>query len=239
MLTSAQQELKQGTPGWQVKLNVSPSASCRLSTRNCGRLFGWFLIATTSWIGLVRILAIYGSTVIAGYTIAIRIISFTFLPSWGIANAASTLVGQNLGANNPARAEKAVWQIAFINMIFLGIISFFLFVFPKFWVEFFTDDLGIIQYAADCLYYVAICYPFLAYGLVAVQAFNGAGDTYTPTWINLFCYWLFQIPLAYLLAVPIEMQSNGVFIGIAISESVVAIVAVLVFRRGKWKHQQI
>lgn len=198
-----------------------------------------YLIATASWIGLVRILAIFGSTVIAGYTIAIRIISFTFLPSWGIANAASTLVGQNLGANNPERAEKAVWQIAFINMIFLAVISFFLFVFPKFWVKFFTDETGIIQYAADCLFYVAICYPFLAFGLVVVQSFNGAGDTYTPTWINLFVYWLFQIPLAYFLAIPLDMQSNGVFIGIAISESMVAIVAVLFFRRGKWKYQKI
>jgi putative MATE family efflux protein len=198
-----------------------------------------YLIATASWIGLVRILAVFGSTVIAGYTIAIRIISFTFLPSWGIANAAATLVGQNLGAKNPERAEKAVWQIAFINMIFLGVISFFLVVFPKFWVQFFTDESGIIQYAADCLFYVAFCYPFLAYGLVVVQSFNGAGDTYTPTWINLFVYWLFQIPLAYFLAVPLDMQSNGVFIGIAISESMVAIVAVLVFRRGKWKYQKI
>jgi len=198
-----------------------------------------YLIATASWIGLVRILAIFGSTVIAGYTIAIRIISFTFLPSWGIANAASTLVGQNLGAKNPDRAEKAVWQIAFINMIFLGGISFFLFVFPKFWVQFFTDETEIIQYAADCIFYMALCYPFLAFGLVVVQAFNGAGDTYTPTWINLFCYWLFQIPLAYLLAIPLGMQSTGVFVGIAISESVVAIVSVLVFRRGKWKLQRI
>jgi len=198
-----------------------------------------YLVSTASWIGLVRILAIFGSTVIAGYTIGIRIISFTFLPSWGIANAAATLVGQNLGAKNPDRAEKAVWQIAFINMIFLGAISFFLVVFPEFWVQFFTDETGIIQYASDCLFYVAFCYPFLAYGLVIVQSFNGAGDTYTPTWINLFVYWLFQIPLAYFLAVPMGIQSKGVFIGIAISESMVAIVAIIVFRKGKWKHKQI
>jgi putative MATE family efflux protein len=198
-----------------------------------------YLIATASWIGLVRIIAIFGSTVIAGYTIAIRIISFTFLPSWGIANAASTLVGQNLGAKNPERAEKAVWKIAFINLIFLAGISLFLILFPKFLVQFFTDELEIISYAKNCLFYIAVCYPFLAYGLVVVQAFNGAGDTYTPTLINLFCYWLFQIPLAYFLAVQLDLQANGVFIGIAISESMVAIAAILVFRRGKWKYQKI
>jgi putative MATE family efflux protein len=198
-----------------------------------------YLVETASWIGLVRIIALFGSNAIAGYTIAIRIISFTFLPSWGIANVASTMVGQNLGAKNPVRAEKAVWQIALVNLTMLGGVSLFLILFPEFLARIFTDDAAIILYAKDCLFYIAICYPFLAYGLVLTQAFNGAGDTYTPTWINFFCYWLFQIPLAYFLAVPLHLQSKGVFIGIAISESVLAIVAVFVFRRGNWKYQKI
>jgi len=198
-----------------------------------------YLIATASWIGLVRIIAIFGSTVIAGYTIAIRIIGFTFLPSWGIANAAATLVGQNLGAKNPDRAEKAVWHIAFVNLVFLSGICLILVLFPKVIVQIFTGDLSIIQYARDCLFYVALCYPFLAYGLVVVQSFNGAGDTYTPTVINFLCYWLFQIPLAYVLAVTFGMQSNGVFTAIAISESFLALVSVMVFRWGKWKLQQV
>ena len=198
-----------------------------------------YLIATASWIALVRIIAIFGSSVIAGYTIAIRIIGFTFLPSWGVANAASTLVGQNLGAEIPDRAEKAVWRIALVNLVFLGIISLILVLIPKILVEIFTDDPGVIPYGKDCLFYIALCYPFLAYGLVIAQSFNGAGDTYTPTWINFFCYWLFQIPLAYLLAVTFAQEAKGVFIAIAISESFLALVSILVFRRGKWKEQKI
>ena len=198
-----------------------------------------YLIATASWIALVRIIAMFGSNVIAGYTIAIRIISFTFLPSWGISNAASTLVGQNLGAKNPERAEQAVWNISFINLIFLAGISLLLITFAQTFIQIFTDDLGIIPYATDCLFYIAICYPFLAFGLVIVQAFNGAGDTYTPTIINLFCYWVFQIPFAYMLAIPMRQDSNGVFIAIAAAESLLSLVAILAFRRGKWKLQKI
>jgi len=198
-----------------------------------------YLIGTASWIGLVRIIALYGSSVIAGYTIAIRIISFTFLPSWGIANAASTLVGQNLGSNTHERAEKAVWNIAFINLIFLAGVSLILVLIPQTLVQIFTDDAGIIPHATDCLFYIAICYPFLAYGLVLVQAFNGAGDTYTPTVINFFCYWVFQIPLAYFLAVPMGQEAKGVFIAIAVAESLIAFVAIMVFRRGRWKQQKI
>jgi len=198
-----------------------------------------YLIGTASWIGLVRIIALFGSSVIAGYTIAIRIISFTFLPSWGIANAASTLVGQNLGARNHERAEKAVWKIASINLIFLAGVSLILVLIPQILVQIFTDDGEIIPYAADCLFYIAICYPFLAYGLVLVQAFNGAGDTYTPTFINFFCYWLFQIPFAYFLAVQLDQEAKGVFIAIAAAESLIALVAILVFRRGKWKQKKI
>ena len=198
-----------------------------------------YLVATASWIGLVRIIALFGSSVIAGYTISIRIISFTFLPSWGIANAASTLVGQNLGANRPDRAEQAVWHVALINFVFLGLISLVLVFIPQTLVRFFTQDPSIIPSAVECLFYVALCYPFLAYGLVLIQSFNGAGDTYTPTWLNLFCYWLVQIPLAYLLAVTFSMEARGVFIAISIAEALIAVTAILFFRRGKWKKQVV
>lgn len=198
-----------------------------------------YLIATSSWIGIVRIIALFGSTVIAGYTIAIRIIIFTLLPSWGFANAASTLVGQNLGAKNPRRAEKAVWKIALINMVFLGGISLVLIIFPENLSRIFTSDKNIILYSKDCLRFVAYGYALFAYGSIMVHAFNGAGDTYTPTVINVFCYWLFQIPLAYLLAVPIGLDARGVFIAITISESLLALVAIIVFRKGKWKHRKI
>jgi putative MATE family efflux protein len=198
-----------------------------------------YLVATASWIALVRIVAIFGSSVIAGYTIAMRVIGFTFLPSWGVANAAATLVGQNLGADNPERAEKAVWRIALVNLVFLGIISAILVLIPKAIVEVFTNDPGIIPYGIDCLFYIALCYPFLAYGLVMIQSFNGAGDTYTPTWINFFCYWVFQIPLAYLFAITFQYEAKGAFIAIAISESFLAIVSIVIFRRGRWKEQKV
>lgn len=198
-----------------------------------------YIIAVASWIGLVRIIAIFGSTVIAGYTIAIRIIIFTFLPSWGIANAASTLVGQSLGAKNPERAEKAVWKIALINLVFLGTISLLLIIFPVAVARIFTSDPEIILYARDCLRFIAFGYVFIACGTVIVHAFNGAGDTYTPSVINFICYWLFQIPLAYLLAVPVGLNARGVFIAIAFAESLLALVAIAVFRRGKWKNRKI
>jgi len=198
-----------------------------------------YLIATASWIGLVRIIALFGGAVIAGYTIAIRVIIFSFLPSWGIANAAATLVGQNLGAKNPERAEKAVWKIALTNLVFLGAISLALISFPETLTRIFTDDQDIIPHAKDCLRFIACGYPLIAYGTVMVHAFNGAGDTYTPSVINFFCYWLFQIPFAYLLAVPLGLDARGVFIAIAIAESLLALVAILAFRRGKWKHRKI
>jgi putative MATE family efflux protein len=198
-----------------------------------------YLIAMASWIIVIRILAIFGDAVIAGYTIAIRIINFTFLPSWGIANAASTLVGQNLGANNPERAEKAVWRIAWINFVFLGVVSIFLIGMPQWFIRFFTDDNAIMPYAIECLRYVSCCYPFLAFGMVMAHAFNGAGDTYTPSAINFVGYWLFQVTAAYLVAVPLQLESTGIFIVMAAAELVIAAIAVPLFRRGTWKLKKI
>ena len=194
-----------------------------------------FLVATASWIGLVRIIALSGSSALAGYTIALRIIVFAILPAWGMSNAVATLVGQNLGAAKPQRAERAVWVTGFYNMIFLAGVTVVFLVFAEPLVRLFTRDPGVIPYAADCLRLVSYGYVFYAYGMVMVQAFNGAGDTTTPTIINLFCYWLWQIPLAYALAVPLGLGAQGVFWAITVAESTIAVVGMLAFRRGRWK----
>jgi putative MATE family efflux protein len=198
-----------------------------------------FLVATASWLALVRIIAIFGSAALAGYTIALRVIIVAILPSWGMSNAAATLVGQNLGAGKPDRAERSVWLTAFYNMLFLGAVGVLFVLFAGPVIRLFTGDAAIIPFGVDCLRYVSYGYVFYAYGMVMVQAFNGAGDTTTPTIVNLFCYWLWQIPLAYVLALPLGLGPRGVFVAIAISESTLAVAGVLLFRRGRWKQQMI
>jgi putative MATE family efflux protein len=198
-----------------------------------------FLIATASWLGLVRILTPFGPAALAGYTIAIRIILVVLLPSWGLCNAAATLVGQNLGAGKPGRAERAVWLTGLYNMGFLLLVGIALVLFADPLIGFFTADPLVRALGADCLRTVSYGYAAYAWGMVMVQAFNGAGDTVTPTWINLLCYWVFQIPLAWVLAAGVGMGPSGVFWAITIAETVIAVVAVAVFRRGAWKTRQV
>jgi putative MATE family efflux protein len=198
-----------------------------------------FLISSASWIFLARIIVTFGNAAFAGYQFAIRVIVFTILPSWGMANAAATLVGQNLGANKPDRAEKSVWKAGLFNMIFLGLISIVFYFGSKPIIAFFSADPAVIYYGTQCLRIVAFGYIFFGYGMVIIQSFNGAGDTLTPTIINLLGFWMFQIPVAYMLAVYFQLGPTGVFAAIAIAESFMAVVGIIIFRRGKWKMTKI
>jgi putative MATE family efflux protein len=197
------------------------------------------MIGTTSWIGLVRILSTFGSTALAGYTISVRVVLFALLPSWGVSNAAATLVGQNLGAGHPERAEQSVWRAARYNAVVLGAVGIFFFVFAGVIASGFSPQAEVAGYAARCLRIVALGFPLYATGMVITQSFNGAGDTRTPTLINLFCFWLFEIPLAYILAIPLGIGPTGVFVAIALAFSIMAVVAGLWFRRGKWKKVKV
>jgi putative MATE family efflux protein len=198
-----------------------------------------FAIAHTSWIGLVRIVSVFGSAALAGYTIAIRIVIFVILPSWGLSNAAATLVGQNLGAKQPERAAASVWRTGFYNMLFLGGIGVIFLIFAEPVVRLFTNDPAVIPLAASCLRIISYGNVGYAYAMVMLQAFNGAGDTVTPTIVNFFGFWLFEIPLAYFLALRAGLRSNGVYISIAVAESAIAVASIILFRQGRWKRQQI
>ncbi|AFK02480.1 MATE efflux family protein [Emticicia oligotrophica DSM 17448] len=200
---------------------------------------GQFLIQSASWIFLTRILSSFGSEVVAGYTIAIRIIIFTILPSWGMSNAAATLVGQNLGAGKPERAEQSVWRTAFYNMIFLLTVGIIFAFFAESFVGIFTTEAHVIEIGVLCLQIICLGYIFFGYGMVIGQSLNGAGDTLSPTIMNFVCFWLIEIPLAYFLAKTLNWGPNGVFWSIAISESILAIVAIFVFRRGRWKRMKV
>lgn len=204
-------------------------------------LFGilQFLISTASWVVLVRIVSTFGEAALAGYTLAIRILVFAFLPAWGMSNAAATLVGQSLGAGQPERAERAVWRSSFYNMAFLGIVGLIFILWAEVFVGLFTHEAEVAANAVACLRIVSYGYLVYALGMVLVQAFNGAGDTVTPTIINLFCFWLFEIPLAYTLAKTLGYGPNGVYFSIVAAEALMTIVAVVLFRRGKWKEREI
>ncbi len=237
----------------QFYLLSSGTARVKLSARRSGLDFGvmlkllrvsvggmfQFLVATASWLGLMRIVSQFGDAAVAGYTIAIRIIIFALLPSWGMSNAAATLVGQNLGAGKPDRAERSVWVTGLTNMTFLGVVTVIFLILAEPLIRIFTTDAAVVPYGIDALRYISYGYVFYAYGMVMVAAFNGAGDTTTPTWINLGCYWLLQIPLAYTMAKVVGLGAQGVFLAITIAESFLAVIGILMFRRGAWKTRQI
>ncbi len=200
---------------------------------------GQFIIGTSSWVFLMRIMSEFGSEVLAGYTIAIRVMMFTFMPSWGMSNAAATLVGQNLGAGKPDRAEKSVWITGKYNAIFMVIVSIvYLFFAPQI-LGFFSDEGGVIRSGALALQVIAAGYVFYAYGMVVIQAFNGSGDTKTPTWINFIAFWLFQIPFAYLVALYFEVGPLGVFLAVVLAEALLAVLGMIWFKKGKWKQVKV
>jgi putative MATE family efflux protein len=208
---------------------------CRLS----GSGFLQILIDTSSYIGLVRVISTFGSDALAGYTIGIRTVIFAILPAWGLGNAAATMVGQALGAKNPDRAERSVWTAGKYNAIVLGLVSVIFVALAPQIVAIYTSDPRVAPYATSCLRIVSTGFVFFAYGLVFTQSFNGAGDTWTPTWINLGCFWVFQIPLAWLLAIKWNMGPDGVFIAMTAAFSLLAIVSGVIFRQGWWKTRTV
>jgi len=257
VLFTGKSRIKVNRPEMKLDLKIL----FRLIKVSIGGVFQ-FVISTSSWVALVRILAFFGSAALAGYTIAIRIIIFAILPSWGMANAAATLVGQNLGAGNPGRAEKSVWITGFSNFFFLVLVAAVFITIPEYLVSIFTDDPETLAVGSIALRIISYGYGFYAFGMVMVQAFNGAGDTYTPTRINFFIYWMFQIPLAFILSkgfssindllswimqkeillVPntgSSLNEEGVFWAIMIAEAMLTVVGVIIFKRGKWKEKQV
>jgi len=196
---------------------------------------GQFLIGSSSWIFLMRIMSEFGSEVLAGYTVAIRVILFTLMPAWGMSNAAATLVGQNLGAQHPDRAEQSVWKTGKYNAWFMGLVSVVYLIFAPQIIALLNASPEVIKYGSSCLRIIAIGYIAYGYGMVVINSFNGAGDTRTPTYINFMCFWLIQLPLAYLMAISFDLGPVGVFWAITLAEIIMAIVAIMWFKKGHWK----
>ncbi len=200
---------------------------------------GQFLIGTSSWVFLMRIMSEFGSEVLAGYTIAIRVMMFTLMPAWGMSNAAATLVGQNLGAGKPQRAEDSVWKTGKYTAIFMAVVSVIYLIFARHIIGWFSEEEEVIRNGALCLQVIAAGYVFYAYGMVVIQSFNGSGDTKTPTYINFICFWLFQLPFAYLAAITFDFGPLGVFWAITLAEVLIAVVGIIWFRKGHWKATKV
>ena len=200
---------------------------------------GQFLIGTSSWVFLMRIMSEFGSEVLAGYTIAIRVMMFTIMPAWGMSNAAATLVGQNLGAQKPDRAERSVWKTGKYSAVFMGFVSIIYLVFAPQIIQLFNTTPEVVKYGSLCLRIIAAGYIFYGYGMVVINSFNGAGDTKTPTYINFVCFWLLQLPFAYVMAITLDFGPSGVFWAITIAEVLIAIIAIVWFKRGHWKLTQV
>jgi Na+-driven multidrug efflux pump len=197
------------------------------------------MVQMASWIAVVRIVASFSSAAVAANTLAIRIILFALLPSWGMSNAAATLVGQNLGAGKPERAEQAVWRTGLYNVAFLGTVGLLFAIFAEPLIALFTTDPEVVPIAVTGLRLLSYGYVSYAYGMVVSAAFNGAGDTFTPTVLNLIGFWVVQIPLAYALALPLGMGPAGAWTAVVVGDTVLAVLAIIIFRRGKWRSQII
>lgn len=225
----------------QVRLrHLRPDLDQLLSIlRTAGNGIAQLLISTTSWVGLFKILAVFGSSALAGYTIAIRVVMFALMPAWGLANAGATLVGQNLGAQKPERAEAAVKIATRFNTLFLGVVGLVFVICSRWIVGLFTDDPEVLRHGTRALWIVSLAFPLYAAGMCLEAAFNGSGDTWTPTRLNFFCFWLGQVPLAWILAQPLGLGPVGIFISVPVSFSVLALWSAVLFRRGKWKQQQV
>jgi Na+-driven multidrug efflux pump len=215
-------------------LRLAP-ATMKLVLRISSTAMLQVFVGMASWIGMVRTISGFGNAALAGYTIGIRVIVFALLPANGLANAAATMVGQALGAKKPERAAKAVWAASAYDVAFLGAVGVLLFLLAPEVAAIFTADAETVAYAVDCLRIVAIGFPFFAYAMVLGAAFNGAGDTWTPTWINLGVFWAFEIPAAYLLAHRFGYGPRGVFVAILTAFTALAAISALLFRRGTWK----
>lgn len=198
-----------------------------------------FLVATASWVFLMQIVSGFGSEAVAGYTIAVRIVMFSILPAWGLSNATATLVGQNLGAGLADRAEQTTWKVAQYNAAYMAIAAVIMYVFAQQIASFFSDDSVVLDYAIQCLYIFAYGYVGWGFGMAVIQAFNGAGDTMTPTYINVLCFWIVQVPMAYALAITLGIGPQGVFWSVFTADMLSCVVGVLVFRRGKWKTRTV
>jgi putative MATE family efflux protein len=225
----------------QLRLNhlvPAPQLMLRMIRISAGGI-GQFLISTTSWIAVMRVVSLYGSAAIAAYTVALRLIEFALLPAWGLGNAAATLVGQNLGAEKPDRAEQSVWRASKYNAIFMTVIGIVMIVLAPQIVSLFSAEPDVIRYGTSCLRILGVGYPMYAVGMITIQALNGAGDTTTPSVMNFICFWLLQIPLAYWLATTAGFGPNGVFLAIVIAESLLTVMGVVVFRTGKWRVAQV
>ena len=217
-------------------LKLVPDIASRLLVIAVGGI-GQFLISTSSWLLVMRIVALYGSGPIAAYTIALRLLEFVWLPAWGLGNAAATLVGQNLGAGQPDRAEQSGWRASRYNIIYMAITGLLFIAFARTVAVLFSNDPEVIRYTTSCLYIMGAGLPLAATGMIISQALNGAGDTRTPTVMNLICFWLIQLPLAYWLAESVALGPNGVFFAMVVAESMLTVLGVYVFRHGAWKHR--
>jgi putative MATE family efflux protein len=216
-------------------VRLAPALLSRLIAISMGGI-GQFLVATSSWILLMRIVSLYGSAAIAAYTIGLRMLEFVWLPAWGLGNAAATLVGQNLGAGNPDRAEKSAWLAARYNGFFMIGVGVAMLILAPGIANLFSDDPVVVKYTISCLRILGVGCPMYAIGMIMTQALNGAGDTVTPTLLNIACFWILQVPLAYWLATSLFDGPNGVFLSIVISESLLTVLCVIVFKRGNWQH---